>query len=170
MIGTARIILPSDCLLPLQDNFDIDMTMFNKPSNKIAEISRLAISKAFSRSAIDRVIFNTDTTHAQDLQRHHENMVNVENERRKCEHELVRGIYLMIYRESIRLELTHWCAVMARGLAVILARWGIPFEQVGPEKEYHGIRAPYVLNLKTLETSLKKKNPELLKQARHGFV
>jgi N-acyl amino acid synthase of PEP-CTERM/exosortase system len=97
-------------------------------------------------------------------------MSSLENERRKFEHELVRGIYLVIYRESIRQELTHWCAVMARGLYVILARWGIPFEKVGQEKEYHGIRAPYVLSLEKLEASLNKKNPDLLKQARFGFV
>jgi N-acyl amino acid synthase of PEP-CTERM/exosortase system len=170
VIGTARIILPANSLLPIQENFNIDMTLFNNPNNKIAEISRLAISKDFRRRAIDRAIFNKDKTYKEDLAQHQESMASVEDERRKFEHELVRGIYLMIYRESIRLELTHWCAVMARGLYVILARWGIPFEKVGPEKEYHGIRAPYVLSLEKLETSLDKKNPDLLQQARHGFV
>jgi N-acyl amino acid synthase of PEP-CTERM/exosortase system len=170
VIGTARIILPSDRFLPLQENFKVNDELFNNPDCKVAEISRLAISKDFSRRAIDRVIFSMDSSHADELERHQKNLQNIEKERRKCEHELVRGLYLMIYRESINLKLTHWCAVMARGLSIILARWGISFEQVGPEKEYHGIRAPYILNLKELEKSLMKKNPDLLKQARHGFV
>ena len=170
VIGTARIILPSDRPLPLQENFDFDENLFNDPDHKIAEISRLAISKDDRRRAIDKVIFNEDKTCSDDLTRHQKSMFSLENERRKFEHELVRGIYMMIYRESIRLQLTHWCAVMARGLYVILARWGIPFEKVGPEKEYHGIRAPYILSLRELETSLMKKNPDLLTQARHGFV
>lgn len=169
VIGTARIILPSDRPLPIQGNFDIDMTMFNNPSNRMAEISRLAISKDFRRRAIDRVMFNTDTTYTEDLERHQKNMISIEKERRKFEHELVRGIYLMIYRESIKLSLTHWCAVMAKGLSVILRRWGINFEQVGPERDYHGIRAPYVIQLNELERSLKKKNPDLLEQGQQGF-
>jgi N-acyl amino acid synthase of PEP-CTERM/exosortase system len=157
-------------LLPLQENFDIDDRLFSNPGHKAAEISRLAISKDFRRRAIDRVIFNKDKAHAEDLAQHQENLINIENDRRKCEHELVRGIYMQIYRESIKLGLTHWCAVMSRGLYVILARWGIHFDQVGPEKEYHGVRAPYVLSLKELETFLKKKNPDLLKLARQEVV
>ena len=169
VIGTARIILPSDSLFPLQENFDIDDRLFRNQEHKVAEISRLAISKDFRRRAIDRLIFNKDKTDSEDLAQY-QKMKNIENERRKCEHELVLGIYLLIYRESIKLGLTHWCAVMARGLYVILARWGIPFNQVGPEKEYHGIRAPYVVSLKDLETNLERKNPDLLQLARQGFV
>ncbi len=169
VIGTARIILPSDSLFPLQENFDIDNRLFSNPCHKVAEISRLAISKDFRRRAIDHVLFNKDKTCSEDLIQY-QKMVKIENERRKCEHELVLGIYLLIYLESVRLGLTHWCAVMARGLYVILARWGIPFNQVGPEKEYHGIRAPYVVSLKDLETSLMKKNPDLLQLARQDFV
>jgi len=51
----------------------------------------------------------------------------MQEERRKCEHELIRGLYLLIYRESLSLGLTHWYAVMARGLYVILRRLGIDF-------------------------------------------
>lgn len=167
VIGTARMILPSSAPFPIEEHFDI---VYAKPGGKVAEISRLAISKDFRRRAIDRVIFNKDMTHIEDLARHEESLANVENERRKCEHELVRGIYLMIYRESVRIGLTHWYAVMARGLYVMLARWGIHFVQIGAEREYHGIRAPYVLSIRELEDSLQKKNPELLTLARQGFV
>jgi hypothetical protein len=33
---------------------------------------------------------------------------------------------------------------MARGLPTLLARKKIFFSQIGPEKEYHGFRAPYI--------------------------
>lgn len=170
VIGTARLIMPSEFLLPLQQNFDCDESLFNNPNHRIAEISRLAISKDYRRRAIDHVIFNLGSCYTVELEKHRENMQNIEEERRKFEHELVRGIYLMIYRESIRLQLTHWCAVMARGLSIILSRWGISFEKVGPEKEYHGIRAPYLLSLQELEKNLAQKNPELLQQAQMDFV
>lgn len=170
IIGTARMIMPSDRPFPVQEHFELEDCFSDGDGFKVAEISRLAISKDFRRRAIDRVIFNKDKTHDEDLTYHQESLKNLENERRKCEHELIRGIYLMIYRESVSLDLTHWYAVMARGLYVILARWGIHFRQIGEEKEYHGLRAPYVLSIKELEESLHKKNPELLKIARHGIV
>ena len=55
---------------------------------------------------------------------------------------------------------------MARGLYVILGRWGIPFKQIGPEQEYHGLRAPYALSIRDLEMHLEKKNPDLIALAR----
>ena len=168
IIGTARLILPSHLKLPIQENFSFYESFKNIPDQSVAEISRLAISKDFRRRAIDSVIFDTEKHHAEDLERHQEGLKNIAVERRKCEHELVRGIYLSVYRECILLGITHCYAVMARGLNVILARWGICFEQIGPEKAYHGIRAPYVLSIEALEKKLAKKNPELLKLAREG--
>ncbi len=166
IIGTARLILVSDSTLPIEQHFDIHERPIDVPRNKIAEISRLAISKDFRRRAIDRVIFSRDDSHIDELEQHQANMKVIERERRKCEHELIRGLYLSIYRESLKLGLTHWYAVMARGLYVILGRWGIQFKQVGPAREYHGSRAPYLLKISDLESYLEKKNPELLELAR----
>lgn len=165
VIGTARIILGSDRPFPIFRNFSIDETYKCFPCDRIAEISRLAISKDYRRRAIDRVIFSRDDTTLGELQQHQDRMQNLERERRKCEHELIRGIYLLIYRESLRLNLTHWYAVMARGLQVILHRWGIEFQQIGPEQNYHGIRAPYLLNIHELTRAIASTNPELLKLA-----
>ena len=114
VIGTARMILPSDTRFPIQEHFVIDDRLHDEPGLKVAEISRLAISKDFRRRAIDHVIFNKDKTHAEALERHEENLATIENERRKCEHELVRGLYLMIYRESAGLGLTLARAIAAK--------------------------------------------------------
>lgn len=166
IIGTARLILDSDSTLPIEQHFDIHELPEGVPRNKIAEISRLAISKDFRRRAIDRVIFSRGDSTVDELEQHQAAMKQVERERRKCEHELIRGIYLLIYRESLKRGLTHWYAVMARGLHVILGRWGIQFKQVGPAREYHGLRAPYLLCIRDLEKYLAKRNPELLELAR----
>jgi len=171
IIGTARLILDSNSTLPIEQHFDIHELPVGVPRNKIAEISRLAISKDFRRRAIDSVIFSRGESYVDELAQHQATIKQVERERRKCEHELIRGIYLLIYRESIKRGLTHWYAVMARGLHVILGRWGIQFKQVGPAREYHGLRAPYLLCIRDLEKYLAKRNPELLELARreaHG--
>lgn len=166
VIGTARIILPSHSLLPLQEVFDTEDSFLADPAYKVAEISRLAISKEYRRRAVDRVIFSGEGGNLGEVEEREALEAAMGKERRKCEHELIRGIYLLIYRESLKLGLTHWCAVMARGLYILLLRWGIPFEQIGPAREYHGLRAPFALSIRTLEKVMSKKNPELLQLAR----
>ena len=166
LIGTARIILASDLGFPIERHFEIQRQPVKVADGKIGEISRLSISKAYRRREIDQVIFSGGRGHLEKLKEHDALARSLEHERRKCEHELIRGIYLLIYRESLRRGLTHWYAVMARGLQVILHRWGIPFTQIGPETEYHGIRAPYVLSISEMESHLQRKNPDLLKLAR----
>ena len=89
--------------------------------------------------------------------------------RRHCEHELVRGLYLLLYRDSKQRELTHWYAVMAKGLYLILKRWGIPFHQIGEAQDYHGLRAPYLVSIDTVERTLERKNPDLIAEARKPF-
>lgn len=170
IVGTARIIMSSDLPLPIHEHFSFYESFEKIPDESVVEISRLAISKDFRRRAIDKVIFNMDKTSMEVTDQVQKSLDEVAVERRKCEHELIRGIYLSIYRECVRIGITHCYAVMARGLCVILSRWGICFQQIGPEKEYHGVRAPYVLSIKAFEESLAKKNPELLRLAREGFV
>jgi N-acyl amino acid synthase of PEP-CTERM/exosortase system len=170
ILGTARIILGSEVIFPIEQHFDIGDFPRNTPRHQVAEISRLAISKEFRRREIDQVIFSLGDSHLHGLEQVQSQMKSIVQERRKCEHELIRGIYLLIYGESLKLGLTHWYAVMAKGLQVILSRWGIPFEQIGPAREYHGVRAPYILSIRKLEDNLEKKKPDLLKLARQEIA
>lgn len=170
VIGTARIIFGSEQLFPIECHFDVSSFPVDARRSQAAEISRLAISKDFRRRAIDRTIFGEDDSAPAKLVKDPLEVQLIERERRKCEHELILGIYLLIYRESVKLGLTHWYAVMARGLYVILGRWGIPFVQIGPNQEYHGLRAPYALSIRDLEENLVKKNPDLLKLGRQELA
>lgn len=169
VIGTARIILGSEGTFPIEHHFNICDFPPDTARHQVAEISRLAISKEFRRREIDQVIFSNGDIQLKELEQYQAQMKGLEYERRKCEHELIRGIYLLTYHESVKLGLTHWFAVMAKGLQIILKRWGIPFEQIGPAKDYHGVRAPFLLSIKNLEDHLEKNNPELLKFARQEF-
>ena len=90
---------------------------------------------------------------------------NIRDLRRRCEHQLVRGLFLSLYRDCKIRELTHLFTIMSKGLQMILKRWGICFEQIGPARDYHGIRAPYLINIKDIERSLQKSNPALFYEA-----
>ena len=99
----------------------------------------------------------------------HPFMGNGRDFRRHFEQELVRGLYISLYRDSKFRGLTHWFAVMARGLYLILKRWGISFEQIGPARDYHGIRAPYLISIESIERSLVHYDPALYREAQSGL-
>lgn len=158
VLGAARIILGSERTLPIEQHFDINPFPSGVSREQTAEISRLAVSKKFRCRAIEHAIFGTEQAPANHK---HPLMENVSDFHRKFEHQLVRGLYISLYRESKFRELTHWFAVMAKGLYVILKRWGISFEQIGPARDYHGLRAPYMVSIKSIECSLEKNDPTL---------
>ena len=163
VIGTVRIILASSeglpkgqlpiewhCALNPQDRFTGNR-------NEIAEISRLAISKDFRRREIDKAIYaesEVDFLAACQLN----------EKRRQFEGVIVAGLYQCIYQESVNLKLTHWYAVMVRGLCGLLRRWGVVWKQVGDQVEYHGVRVPYLANIAENANRAALLNPRLLEK------
>ena len=166
VIGTVRTILHSDLGFPIERYFRLTDLSRKFDRNAIGEISRLAVSKEYRRRAIDHAMFEAGPFIPNKLPRYMDDGRDI---RRHCEHELVRGLYLLIYRDSKLRGLTHWYAVMAKGLYLILKRWGIPFEQIGAAQDYHGLRAPYFTSIKTVEQTLERVNPQLLQDARAGL-
>lgn len=162
IVATVRVILNSELGFPIEKHFDIDEQIHPVDKDRIGEVSRLAVSKEYRKRAIDRAIFGTGDYDPRHIPRY---IDEGRNFRRHCEHELVRGLYLSIYRDSKQRQLTHWYAVMSRGLFIILKRWGISFRQVGPAKNYHGVRAPYLVSIESIEHSLATVNPRLLEEA-----
>jgi len=59
---------------------------------------------------------------------------------------------------------------MAKGLYVILRRWGINFVKIGPDRDYHGTRAPYLISLESIERSLGKNHPALYGELQSGLM
>ncbi len=163
VVGTVRTILHSELGFPIEKNFRLNEQLHGVDRSGIGEISRLAVSKEYRRRAIDQVLFESGPFVPNQLPRYMDDGRDI---RRHCEHELVRGLYLQLYRDSKQRGLTHWYAVMAKGLHIILKRWGIPFHQIGAAKDYHGLRAPYLVSIESVEHALEANNPELLEQAR----
>lgn len=166
IIGTVRIILDSGLGFPIERHFDVTIPDRGLEKHRVGEISRLAVSKNYRRRAIDHALFETGPFVPNTLPRY----LDDDRARRHYEHNLVRGLYLQIYRDSKQRGLTHWFAVMAKGLHAILRRWGIVFEQIGPAREYHGLRAPYLACIAAIELNLARENPQLLDEARAGLL
>lgn len=167
VVGTVRMILNSSLGFPIERHFEIPDFAVDVDHNSTAEISRLAVSKEYRRRIIDNAIFGKNQAAAKRIPR----FTDIDRDfRRHCEHELVRGLYISLYRDSKLRGLTHWYAVMAQGLYVILKRWGIIFKKIGPERDYHGLRAPYMVSIESVERSLSKINPVLCCDARSGLM
>lgn len=158
IIGTVRIVLNSPLGLPIDKHCVIDSEKhFSGDPKKIGEVSRLAISKDFRRREIDKIIY----TH-RDVDR--VDSGSLHKERRAFEGLIVAGLYQCVYHESIALGLTHWYAVMAKGLCGLLRRWGISWVKVGEQVEYHGLRGPYMAVIVEIEEQVARLNPLLFKK------
>lgn len=138
LVGTIRIIHPSEKGLPALNHFEVDKKLIpNVPARQVGEISRLAVSKEYRRRAIDKAIYTDNVINFSDVKERR-------NWRRRFEAELVSGLYHCIYAESIERGLTHLYAVMSAGLHSILTSWGLSFTPIGPAIDYHGMRRPYI--------------------------
>ncbi len=165
VIGTSRVILGREV-----DRFPIEghcsfFPEFTPPPRRVSgEISRLAVSKHFRRRAVDKMIFSHGDPAHESIQAISD--AAADHDRRKSENEIVAGIYMHLYAESKRLDITHWYAVMAKGLHLLLKRWGVVFHPIGPELNYHGWRGPYLAEISEIEKKLEMRNPALIEGAR----
>ena len=58
---------------------------------------------------------------------------------------------------------------MTKGLYILLKRFGIDFEPIGKPVDYHGIRTPYLGDIKKIEHEVSIKNPELYEEFTRGI-
>lgn len=162
VVGTVRLILGAERSLPIENHFKISQLPPGVRREQTAEISRLAISKEFRCRTLERLFSCTEQGTDKKM---HPLKEDIKDFRRRYEHQLVRGLYICLYRESKIRGLTHLFTIMSKGLHKILKRWGLGFEQIGPARDYHGVRSPYLINIDDLEKSLQRNNPALYSEA-----
>jgi len=146
-IGTARLILPNHTAggLPVQrllqeggfriwDHFPVETT---------AELSRLAISKHF-RSRCSEASAEDDTRRTGEITRVLP----------------LLGLLQDLLRQSIRLGLTHWAAVLEPKLLRMLAAMGFYSTPVGPLVSHHGLRQPSYCHLSDMLERLRRERPD----------
>jgi N-acyl amino acid synthase of PEP-CTERM/exosortase system len=73
-------------------------------------------------------------------------------------------LYKAVYQESKRRQLTHWYAVLTKGIVNLLNRFGFSFEAIGDPVDYNGIRTPYMTEITKLEQDMEARNPELYEE------
>ncbi len=177
LAGTIRLILHSSEGFPMERYCELDIDKNELNMESLAEISRLVISKDYRRRAEDKYIFgpaeerrsvgsfrNMNTAYRRRAHdRYKKGMVSkrdiMMDRRRK--HEIAVTLFKAVYQESKKRQLTHWYAAMTKGLNILISRLAINFDPAGDLVDYHGMRTPYLGDIKKIEQEISLKNEDL---------
>lgn len=192
-VGTVRLILFSPDGFPLEKHCDINSSDEGIRGEDTAEISRLIISRAYRKRTEDTFIYGSDEERRIiDVYDRSSNHYLNNNPRRSDDrygygrpsngrlrnemeaekrnrHELVTSLFKAVYHESKRRGLTHWYAVMTKGLVILLNRYGIRFRAIADPVDYHGIRTPYLGEIQKIEQDVSEEKPDIYKEFTEGF-
>ncbi len=142
LVGTLRLVRSARLILPLFahcDHKDLNVPVLCHPE-KIAEISRLCVSKVLTRHP---------RPEADDAER-----LALRARNRAAGPEVVAGIVRLMYAESKREDVQHWLVAMERSLFRLLKRIEFYFEPAGAPFEYHGEVVPYRLSVAAFEARI----------------
>lgn len=144
LVATARLVPRTEDGLPMFGHCSV---LVGHPAladtrAPIVEVSRLAVSRQYNRRKGDEHYAleggGTTTT----------------GERRREGGEIVMTLYRALYQASKRHGFTHWLAATERSLQRLVVRYRFPFKQVGPEVDYFGLVAPYLMDLAEFDAEI----------------
>jgi len=75
---------------------------------------------------------------------------------------VIMSVYREMYRHSLENGIQYWYAAMERSLVRMMGRIGVEYQCIGPEVDYCGPVAPYLLELSSLQERLARVSPALL--------
>lgn len=157
VIGTIRLILHSEHGFPIENAAPIDFTEEKPPLGRIAEISRLTISKEYRRRHEDG-LFGVESYLRVSEGGILPNRGKKQNTKVRIQPYLIIGLFKELYHVSKKLGITHWFMITERKLWYALKRFDLIFRQIGEPVDYHGMRVPYLGIIEEIEKRLMKKH------------
>jgi N-acyl amino acid synthase of PEP-CTERM/exosortase system len=154
LVGYVRLVPPdAGGRLPWEARFKSLLAGTSLPvPDSAAEISRLMVRADYRRRRGDTL---------SGVARPEVHLLRLRN-RRTASPQILLALYREMYRYSLRQGLRYWYAAMERPLARSLKGLDFAFRQVGHEADYFGPVAPYLADLRDLESHLVRSRPELL--------
>lgn len=153
--ATVRLILP--VAENLESPFPIELNAsltdpVTDPSirTRLGEISRFAVSKDFKRrrGEAGTLAGVTDATE-----------IHFERDERRVLPHITVSLFAAIFRMALTHQITHMYAVMEPSLLRLLNGFGIQFNTIGPDVEYHGLRRPCLGVVEDMLTGIQNKSP-----------
>jgi N-acyl amino acid synthase of PEP-CTERM/exosortase system len=158
LAGTARIVDRDLDDLPLFRH----CTMFphereiQRAEHRWVEISRLAVSRSYNRRHGD-AWYGLQGAVAESG-----GSPGRSREQRGRGGEVVVSVLKGCYQASRRMGATHWIVATERSLQRLLAQYGFTFRVIGPQSDYFGPVAPYLMDLREFEGVIRSHRvPEL---------
>jgi N-acyl-L-homoserine lactone synthetase len=181
LVGTIRIIVNPPTDFPIERHCQLTLDKNEIPREKLSEISRLAISKSYRKRIEDKFIYGPDEdrrtigsftrySNKTYYRRFDDGLSrrvprkNYRQEDKRIRPEAVISLFKAVYHESKKRGITHWYAIMTKGLCILMKKLGIIFHPIGDSVDYHGIRTPYFGEIKKIENEVSIKNPELFEE------
>ena len=156
-IGTIRLILHSEHGFPIENAVPVDFTEEKPSIDRIAEISRLTISREYRRRQGDG-LYGVESY----LKASEGGMVpegeKPDNAKVRIQPYLILGLFKELYQVSKKLGITHWYMITEKKLWYALKRFDLIFRQIGEPVQYHGLRIPYLGIVEEIEQHLMKKH------------
>jgi N-acyl amino acid synthase of PEP-CTERM/exosortase system len=148
LVGTARVVDLDVSTLPLFGRCTMfsDERALHRAGNKIVEISRVAVSRTYNQRQGDEHYGLQGSNAPSD--RGHSGVTK----RRGRRGEVVLCLFKACYQASKRIGATHWIVAIEKPLQCLLAQYGFTLRLIGPERDYFGQVAPYLMDLVEFET------------------
>ncbi len=155
--ATARLILPSEVDVTAPFPIELHCPLDNPVTDPIlrgslSEISRFAVSKVFKRrigehGTLAGVAENVD--------------IYFEDDERRVLPHISLGLFAAVMRMVHEHRTTHCYAVMEPALLRLLGRFGMVFNRIGADVDYHGIRVPCIASTEEALPNIKKVAPSV---------
>jgi N-acyl amino acid synthase of PEP-CTERM/exosortase system len=144
LAATARLVQLTRTGLPSFDHctFYAGVNILRDLERRVIEVSRLSVSRSYNRRAGDEH-YSLGTAPAR-----------TEGGERRSGGVLVMTLYKALYQTSKRCGITNWLAATEKSLQRLVTRSGFPFRQIGPETDYYGLVAPYLLDLAEFDVNI----------------
>ena len=152
LAGSVRLVFDSPLGLPFEDHckrkLGAEAAEVDRP--KLAEISRLVISKSYRRRKNDGLYYEPGS---EDLK------MSASQFMRRLR-PMAFGMYRLVYQESKRRGITHWLAAMEDSLFRLLGTHGFVFRSIGEPIEYYGAVIPYLGEISKMEKLVQVYRPD----------
>jgi N-acyl amino acid synthase of PEP-CTERM/exosortase system len=146
LAGTARIVKPNNMGLPvfLHCTLFPHETVLADVGSTVVEVSRVCISRRYNRRRADP-LFGAPENPESDAH------ASPAFERRKAHSDVFATLVKALYHATKRLGATHWIVAVEKPLRRRIAHYGLPFWLAGPDAEYYGSVAPYIMSIAELD-------------------
>ncbi|MDY0131684.1 MAG: PEP-CTERM/exosortase system-associated acyltransferase [Desulforegulaceae bacterium] len=169
VVGTIRLVLNSPKGFPIEAIPNLTFVRKKPDKDKIAEVSRLTVSKDLRRRkedgayGIESYLTKKEGGILPDDGKIPKEMLGRKNPI------IILGLCQIMYHESKRNGITHWYMITEDKLFFALRKYGFIFHPIGEKIFYHGWRTPYLGIVDEIEKELYRIDPNMFEVMMNGL-